>query len=269
MHYARVLAVVTDETASLVVARYGLALAGAAGAELTLLGIAGDDADPADVRRMEHHLDHIDSEIERSGISATIIRERGTARCIVAERARRENAGLVLCGSGSGGLLLPQLAADLVICRIVHLGRPFPRRILVPLGGVIAGIDARARFIGLLARAFGSEITLFHRPPRSSRGWHDVVRDDAVGMRHALTPDIARLREQLARQEVRVTERIGAGGIARSIIIEAASRHSDLIVTGASERGTFRRLLFGSPAGDIMTHAPCNAMLFRAAPVRP
>jgi nucleotide-binding universal stress UspA family protein len=62
-----------------------------------------------------------------------------------------------------------------------------------------------------------------------------------------------------------VLERSGKGAIGKSITVEAITRHNDLIVLGASERGVLQRLFFGNPAGDVMHQPPCNAIMFKAA----
>ena len=150
--------------------------------------------------------------------------------------------------------LLRTIRADLAIMRIMHMGKPHPRHILVPLGDVVSDREQRVLFLAVLARSFHSQITLFHRP--------DSRRQDSPA-------DFVAVRNALRTHHLAVLERSGKGHIAKAITMEAVSHHNDLIVLGASERGVLRRIFFGNPAGDVMHHPPCNAILFRAAPPLP
>ena len=57
-------------------------------------------------------------------------------------------------------------------------------------------------------------------------------------------------------------------GDPREALLDAArAEHSDLIVLGSHGRSGFSKLLLGSVAGRIVTHAPCTVTVVKAAPV--
>jgi nucleotide-binding universal stress UspA family protein len=147
--------------------------------------------------------------------------------------------------------LLRDISVDLAFMRVISMAKPQPRHILVPFGASISDRERRLMFISALARSFHAQVTLFHLP--------------ADNTETAMPDDIIQFRQQLQQHAVRVLERSGRGHIGKAISVEAITRHNDLIVLGASERGMLRRLFFGNPAADVMQQPPCNAILFRAA----
>jgi nucleotide-binding universal stress UspA family protein len=263
MSYRKIFSVVNEHTASTVTARYAISLAAADKAELVLYAAHGEGTDETILRHTERHLDHLFAAALERGITVTRITEAGSLATLLPQRVQAERADLVFYPLTPGeryGETLPKrnvqhllrtIGSDLAIMRIVHMGRPDPRHILVPLGGIIGDRERRVLFIAALAKSFHSRVTLFHL---------------AAGTADREMPgDIARFREELQWQHVVVLERRGSGNIGRSITVEAITRHNDLIVLGASERGPLRRLFFGNPAGAVMVHPPCNALLFRSA----
>jgi nucleotide-binding universal stress UspA family protein len=262
MNYHAILAVINEHTGSTVAARYAMALAASNGARLVLYSAHDENGDEAIARHTERHLEHLFQEALDHGIPVTRISERGTITRLLPHRVQAEGADLVLYpllpGEQYGAplqhhaahQLLRSLRTDLAVMRIMHMGKPHPHRILVPLGGVVHDRERWLRFLAHLAKAFQSHVTLFHR--------------SSTGARH-VPDDVITLRDELRQQHLPVLERSGSGSIARAIALEAVSHHSDLIILGASERNTLRRILFGNPAGDVMLQPPCNAILFRPA----
>ena len=261
MSYRKIFSVVNEHTASTVTARYAISLAAADKSELVLYAAHDKGTDETILRHFERHLDHLFTIASELGIAVSRITEAGSITTLLPERVQAERADLVFYpltpgdryGATTVHHLLRAISSDLAIMRIVHMGRPDPRRILVPLGGIIGNREHRVLFIAALAKSFHSQVTLFHL---------------AAGTAEREMPgEIARFREELQRQHVAVLERRGRGHIGRAITVEAITRHNDLIVLGASERGPLRRLFFGNPAGDVMVQPPCNALLFRSSSV--
>jgi len=264
MSYRKIFTVVNEHTASTVTANYAISLAAEDKAELVLYTAHGEGTDETILRHTERHLDHLFTVAFELDIAVTRITEAGSITRLLPQRVQAERADLVFYPLTPGeryGATLPRhtvhhllrtIRSDLAIMRIVHMGKPHPRCILVPLGGVIGDSKRRVQFIAALAKSFHSQVTLFHL---------------AAGTADKEMPgDIAQFREELRRHHVTVLERSGRGHIGRSITVEAITRHNDLIVIGASERGPLRRLFFGNPAGDVMHQPPCNSLLFRTAP---
>ena len=264
MSYQKIFAVVNEHTSSTVAARYAIALAASVNAALVLYTAHDEGTNELSLRHTERHLDHLHTVAFELGVSVTRITETGTITAQLSKRVRAEGADLVfypltpnerygaLMHRPVAGQLLRTVKADLAIMRIVHMGKPYPRNILVPLGGIINDLERRRLFVSALAKCFHARVTIFHRPE---------------GGRAKKQPaDIARFRNDLQEHHVKILERSRKGHIAKAIILEAITRHNDLIVLGASERGFLNRLFFGSPSGDVMRHPPCNAILFRASP---
>ena len=261
MGYRKILAVINEHTGSAVSARYATMMAASNGSELVLYS-AHDAPGDAAAFHTERHIDHLFSEALALDVTVSRISEVGPFSRLLLHRIQAEAVDLVFYpltpGERYGATmqqhtahqLLRSVRADLAVMRIMHMGKPHPRHILVPVGGVISDREQRSRFLAALAKAFNSQVTLFHRPDAGQQGSPN---------------DLVMLRDALRQHDLAVLERSGTGRIARSIAVEAVSHHNDLIVLGASERGALRRLLFGNPAGDVMHQPPCNAILFRPA----
>lgn len=266
MNYRTIFAVINEYTGSTVSARYAMALAAAGGSRLVLYCVHGDGGDSTVGNQSEKHLDHLFSEAQAVGIPVARIAESGSVTTLLPQRVHTEGADLVFYpltpGERYGAALqgdtahhlLRTIKPDLAVMRIMHMGKPHPHRILVPVGRTVSDREQRVRFVAALATCFHSQVTLFHRP--------DVGKQD-------LPDDFVTMRNELRMRHLPVLERSAPGNIARAIALEAVSHHNDLIVLGASERGTLRHIFFGNPAGDVMHQPPCNAILFRPARLLP
>lgn len=264
MSYRKIFSVVNEQTASTVMARYAIMLAAACKASLVLYCAYHEGSDEALLRHTSRHLDHLFTVALELDITVTRISEVGNIRRLLPKRVEAEQADLVFYpltqAEQSGNdrqretvkALSRDIRADLAFMRVISMARPHPRHILVPFGKVISDLERRLRFIRNLAGSFHAQVTLFHL----------AAENDAA----TAPEDMVKFKHQLQQQEVKVLERTGRGDIGKAITVEAITRHHDLIVLGASERGAVRRLLFGNPAADVMHHPPCNAILFRAAP---
>jgi nucleotide-binding universal stress UspA family protein len=263
MSYRTIFSVVTEHTASTVMARYAIALAVACKAELILYAAHEEGSDETLLRHTDHHLDHLFAVAFELDIPVTRITEVGSIGRLLPKRVETENADLVfypLTPYNQYGTdqqrhtvhrLLRSVNADLAIMRAISMAKPHPGHIMVPLGKDISNRESRLVFITALAKSFHAQVTLFHlfaeRGPRK------------------LPDTITRFREQLQEQHVSTLERSAAGDIGKAIRVEAITRRNDLIIIGASERGVLQKLLLGNPAADIMQQPPCNTILFRGS----
>lgn len=266
MGYHTIITVINEHSGSTVTASYAIALAVSSKARLVLYSAHATNTSEAILHHTEHHLDHLFASAVERGISVTRISETGSISRLLPKRVLAEAADLVFYplppGEQYGAalqkqnvhLLMHSIKADLVITRIMNMARPHPHRILVPLGGIINDQEQRVHFLETLGRSFNAQITLFHRSSSGTSRIYD---------------NIIHIRNELKRHHLTVLERSGTGQIAKAIALEAISHHNDLIVVGASERGLLRRLFWGNPVGDLMLHAPCNVLIFRAAPDAP
>jgi nucleotide-binding universal stress UspA family protein len=208
------------------------------------------------------HLEHIHAIATELQIPVTQVNEIGDISKLLPEQVTKEQVDLVFYPQNPDKqyragqqqtvrTLLQNVSSDLAVIRAVSMAKPHPGRILVPLGKVISNSDRRLVFITALAKSFHAQVTLFHL---------FAARTVSV-----LPETIIRFREQLQEQQVQTLERSGVGEIGKAISVEAITRHNDLIVIGASDRGALRRLFQGNPAHDIMQQPPCNTILFRGA----
>lgn len=256
--YRKVFSVITSQTVSTIIARYAISLAAACKAELVLYSVHEEDC-----RATERHLEHLVTVSTHLGIPVTRITESGDIGRLLPKRVQQEKADLVFypltpykpCGDDlqrhTVSHLLRTVNSDLAIMRAISMGKPHPGHILVPLGKSISDRERRLVFIAELARSFHSQVTLFHL---------SAVRDTG-----GMPDEITWFRKQLQQRHLTVQERGGSGPLGKAVTVEAITRHNDLIILGATERGIVKRIFFGNPAGDVMQQPPCNAILFRAA----
>lgn len=263
MSYRTIFSVVNEHTASVVTARYAVSLAAACKAELVLYAAHSEGSDETVLLRTSRHQEHLYKDALALGIAVTCVTEVGTVSVMLPKRAEADKADLVCYPLTPDDRYESRLRlhtihnlertirSDLAIMRIVAMVKPHPAHILVPFGRVVSDKEHRLAFITLLAQSFQSQVTLF---------WLSTERSAK-----AMPEGATRFREQLQQQQITVLERRGTGTIAETIGVEAITRHNDLIVLGASERGVLHKAILGNPAADIMRQPPCNTILFRPA----
>jgi nucleotide-binding universal stress UspA family protein len=79
-----------------------------------------------------------------------------------------------------------------------------------------------------------------------------------------LHKDIAsRAARQLTDAGLRTQERVLEGDPREALIEEAEKEHADLIVVGSHGRTGLEKLVMGSVATHVVTHAPCSVMVVR------
>ncbi len=262
MSYHKIFSVVNEHTASTVTTNYAISLALGCKADLVLYAVHDEGCNDTILHNIDRHLDHLYSVALKLGISVTRIIEVGNIGALLPKRVDAENADLVFYPMTPHELyganlrrhavhhLLRIIRCDLAVIRVITMAKPHPVRILVPLGKVVGDAERRVLFVAGLAKNFHSQVTLFHLSDENNAD--------------QMPEDIIRFREQLQQQHVSVLERRGRGDLGEAIAVEAITHHDSLIVLGASERGVFRKLLFGNPAGDVMHRPPCNTILFRS-----
>jgi nucleotide-binding universal stress UspA family protein len=267
MSYRTIIAVINEQSASVVTARYAISLAAACKAELILYSAHVEKCNEITIIRTRHHMDDLTTVATAVGIQVTRTTEVGTIRTLLPKLVLERNADLVfyhLTPDEQFGAfiqrsivhhLLKAITSDLAIMRVVAMVKPHPAHILAPLGKGGDDASRRMKFVTEVATAFHAQVTLFH----------------LSGLRRVkkMPESISLFREQLEQQHVTVLERRGVGYVGEAIGIEAITRHNDLIVMGASDSGVFQRLFRGNPAAMVMRQPPCNTILFRPAHTLP
>jgi nucleotide-binding universal stress UspA family protein len=263
MSYHKIIAVINEQSASVVTARYAIALAEACKAELILYSAHVEKRNDIAISRTAHHLDDLSAVATALGIQVTQTTEVGTIRTLLPKLVLERNADLVFyhltpeeqfgafMRSSTVHHLLRAITSDLAIMRVVAMVKPHPGHILVPIGKGGEGANRRMKFVTAVAATFHAQVTLFHL--------------SELGKVKKMPESISMFREQLEQNHVAVLERRGSGNIGEAIGIEAITRHNDLIVIGASDCGVFRRLFVANPAAMVMRQPPCNTILFRPA----
>ncbi len=156
-----------------------------------------------------------------------------------------------------------RLPCSVALVRVVHMGRLRPKEILVPLKARIPELAEQARFVGVLAGAFGARLYLFHATRPIRRFFHGEMHLTPIEWEKKLPRDISEFIGHLDRLKVEHERRLAPGREGRSITIEAAARRADLIVMGPSTRGLLSSLLRGNPVEQVLRETPCDLIILR------
>ena len=117
-----------------------------------------------------------------------------------------------------------------------------------------------------LASAQFVVVSIFARPVVTGREDEEpaVIVQKLLGEREKLTKGLAvKAAAKLERAGLRAQPRVGSGD-PRFVLVETAVRErADLIVVGTHGRTGVRRLLLGSVASHVVTHAPCSVLVVR------
>ena len=140
--------------------------------------------------------------------------------------------------------------------------------ILVPVDGSSASNQAMAKAI-VLAQAFKSTVTVVS--VIDNYAFTGVGVDFAYGQAEYLEAATAESNHALdaARQEfealgIQVTSALVEGhAVYKGILDTAASTHADLIVMGSHGRKGFERLILGSVASQVLSHAHLPVLIVR------
>jgi len=273
--YKKILAAVNEFSNSEIAARYALALAKSCGAKLFLVFVAEENIHKDKLRHAEAALERLFMEAEDNGVDVQNIVESGKplneiagiAKAqdvdIVFSATRREDVGKRFFVRTLSRQLMVKLPCSTAVVRVVRMGGIHPGNILVPLSGRITGIEERAYFIAKFAEGFGSRVTLFHLHKAITDFFHGELHLKPLQREAHVPDDVEKFRQHLHHYSIPHEKRIGGGGIARAITVEAAHKRNDLIVMGASERSLLKSIMRGNPVEDVLKHTPCNLIIFR------
>ncbi len=189
--YHNILAAVNEHSNSEVAARYAIHLARSCSARLTLMFVAGSHVGLEVIRQAEAALERLFVEAGARQVQVETIIQKGDPlrqiSAVVREKAvdlvfsatRREDGKRRYFARTLSRQLMLQLPCSVALVRVVHPGKFFPQKILVPFRGRPALQDEKAFFVARLAAAFGAQVTLFHAPESLAgffRGAHHYHR---------------------------------------------------------------------------------------------
>lgn len=152
---------------------------------------------------------------------------------------------------------------------IIENSDELPKRIVVPLDGSDFSFRA-AKYAFRLARLTGGEIICVHAiadlPYKEymGPGILTVTRYIDEAKKHA-EEWFSQVKSMAAEEGVKVTSDaiFNLPSVAESIISYAAEQKADLIVIGTRGRTGLKRLVLGSVASGVVTHAGCPVLVVR------
>jgi nucleotide-binding universal stress UspA family protein len=271
--YQTILAAVNEYSNSEAAARYAIGLAQSCKAKLILSFVAEADAGLETLRHADAALERLFMEAGAKGLEVeTIIRKGDPYRqlnALVREKAvdliflatRREDVTRRYFTRTLARRLMLHLPCSVALVRVVHPGKIFPRKILVPFRGRPPHPEEKAFFVAKLAQAFGAAVTVFHAPEVLTRFFQGVRPLSHAELEKHVPPEMNRFMKYLEQFRLAPERRLGQGRAGRAITIEAALQKNDLIIMGASERGLLESMLGGNPVEEVLRETPCNLIV--------
>lgn len=137
------------------------------------------------------------------------------------------------------------------------------------------------------SKAALAEVRRLAWPAKTSVFLLSVVRTEGVALGEFDAPGVPevelRLREERRRAEAMLAEQavtlkdsglpvatLVADGDPRQVLCEVAKElGADWLVVGSNGRQGFQKLVLGSVASHVVTHAPCSVLVVKSAPSAP
>ena len=199
----------------------------------------------------------------------------------IVDAAKRWGADLIAMGSRGRGplraMLLGSVAGEVsshAHCPVLVARHPSVTRLVVAtdgsdianqiperLGawGVFAGTPADAVAVSIPdSPAFELIVGLYTLGD-------ERLADKRERLRARYRADVERITKQLDEVGIPTTSHLRSGDPAHEILAVAAQRGADLVVTGSRGLGALDRLLLGSVARNILTHAKASVLIVRPA----
>jgi nucleotide-binding universal stress UspA family protein len=273
--YKRILAAVNEFTNSELAAKYAIALAKSCGAKLSLVFVAEDGIDRDAFRHAESALGRLFMEARSQGLDVESITEKGSPLRNISAIVKKAPIDIVFTATRREDVknrffqrtlardFILKLPCSVAMVRVVRMGKSYPTQILVPLKGRMTFLEERACFVARLAKVFNSSVTLFHLTSPLTSFFHGEIHLPPAQREEKIPRDIEDFTECLQRYNISHEKKTGYGSISRSITIEAAHRHNDLIVMGASERSLLKSIVSGNPVEQVLRETPCNLIILR------
>lgn len=205
---------------------------------------------------------------------------RGRAATVIIDTARALDVDLVVTGSrGRGALrsmLLGSVANEVAAgapCAVLVARTPSVARLLVATDGSTTALAIPNQLAAMgVFRALPADVVSVSIPDHP--GFEAVVTLYTLGNEHLAEQrrdlrrqsahDAREMADRLAQIELQPTDHVRAGDPATEIIGLAEERDADLIVTGTRGLSGVARLLLGSVARNVLTHARCSVLIVRS-----
>ncbi|MFO1540361.1 MAG: universal stress protein [Chloroflexota bacterium] len=224
------------------------------------------------------HLAHEAARLERTGATVTTAILVGRPSGAIADAAAAWGADCIVTGSrGMGAIrtaLLGSVCAELVErapCPVLVARAATVRRILLADDGseVARGAAAALAAIGPLARL---PVEVVSVAEHDEAGPDDLRGADPARLAAIAAARAAATREHHERIARDAADRLSAGGRtvgwtvrtgdpAAAIVDEAEARGADLVALGTHGRSGLDRILLGSVARSVLTHARCSVLV--------
>jgi nucleotide-binding universal stress UspA family protein len=260
--------------------RIGGALARAARAEITLLGIAEQ---PEHEQPLREALEAQAQLLRAENVTPQIVVRSGDPIEGILKETESIQYDFVVIGSRrtrtSGLYWRTERTYEVIkavpVPILVAIGecKRF-QRFLVCTGGK-EYIDDAVQLTGKVAAAVGGGVTLLHVMAEPPAIYADLVRleedlDRLLESGSELGLNLVRQKKELEKLGVNVTVRVRHGIVIEQVFAEAREGDHDLIVTGSSQaRGTLRHYIMGDLTRMIVNRADCPVLVARsAAPTR-
>lgn len=273
--YKKVLAAVNEFTNSEVAAHYAVALSQACQAKLLLVFVAREGGNKDTFKQAESALERLRIEAEGRGIAVESITEKGDPLKKIHDIVKKDNIDIAFTATRREDVskrffvrtlareLMIKLPCSVAMTRVLRMGKPHPKNILVPLREHMTRLEERACFVAKLAQAFSAQVTLFHLHSPITSFLGGEIHLKPAEREERIPKDIENFTGCLKRYDIGHEKRTGYGAVSRAITIEAAHRRNDLIVLGASERSLFKSIMRGNPVEEVLGETPCNLIILR------
>jgi nucleotide-binding universal stress UspA family protein len=267
----------------------------AAGSEIELLTVVGDEADlyggwPAVVliespeamerarESVRERLEALADRLATEGRTVSIHVVQGRPASEIVLEAGRFAADLIVVGargqSTVARLLLGSVSSEVVdhAHRPVLVVRTAPRgRVLIATDGSEPA-DAAADFVRTSGLFDDAELRVLSVIDPGMPWWTGLspvdgmiaaeAYGDVVDAARAHAEDAARRTgERIGSEHVTIDAATRGGDVASTIVAEATAWGADVVVIGARGLGTVKRLLLGSVSRDVLHHAPMSVLV--------
>jgi nucleotide-binding universal stress UspA family protein len=273
--YNKILAAINEHLNSEVSARYALQLARKANARIYFCSIAENGLSGKAFQAAEEAVKRLSLQAQELEVRSDCVLETGDpfeqiSKIVTSEgidivfaATRHEDVQKRFYARTTARRLSLGLPCSVALVRVVHLGRVYPKTILVPLKARLDHIAERSYFTALMAGAFDASIYLFHAAKPMTRFFHGEIHLTPVEWEARLPADIAQFIEYLNRYDVSHEKKLIPGIAGRTITIEAAAKKRDLIIMGASERSLLSSFIRGNPVENVLRETTCDLIILR------